>query len=175
MSEQNDTPIAELRAAADRGKEAERKAAALERENAFIKAGIDVDDPRAKYFVAGYDGELTKDAIVAEATVAGVLTPPAPPAQENGEQEQQPEGGRRQPTQEELAQDTLQEQVTGGAAPPGKPAERDEMEVGWEKFSERRQREPVSEASAEVIGRMLDLGVKGDPRYNIGAREGQQQ
>lgn len=57
----------------------------LEREHAFVKAGIDVDDSRLKYFVKGYDGELTAEAIRAQATKDGFLTqqvtPPDPTLQ----------------------------------------------------------------------------------------------
>jgi hypothetical protein len=33
------------------------------RELMFLKAGVNPDDPKAKYFVKGYDGELTVEAI----------------------------------------------------------------------------------------------------------------
>ena len=33
------------------------------RELLFLKAGVNPDDPKAKYFVKGYDGELTVEAI----------------------------------------------------------------------------------------------------------------
>lgn len=33
------------------------------RELMFLKAGVNPDDPKTKYFVKGYDGELTVDAI----------------------------------------------------------------------------------------------------------------
>lgn len=59
----------------------------LKRENAFLKAGIKPDDPKAKYFVRGYDGELTADAILAEAKAAGVIAEPAPAPAPNGAHE----------------------------------------------------------------------------------------
>jgi ribosomal protein L12E/L44/L45/RPP1/RPP2 len=34
-----------------------------QRELVFLKAGVNPDDPKAKYFVKGYDGELTVEAI----------------------------------------------------------------------------------------------------------------
>lgn len=43
------------------------------RELAFVKAGIDPDSPRHRYFAKGYDGELTVDAIKAEAAEAGLI------------------------------------------------------------------------------------------------------
>jgi uncharacterized protein YigA (DUF484 family) len=45
------------------------------RELAFVKAGIDPADSAAKYFVKGYDGELTADAIKQAAVEARLLSP----------------------------------------------------------------------------------------------------
>lgn len=44
----------------------------LERKLAFYEAGINPDDPAAKWLVKGYDGELTKEAIAAAAAEAGI-------------------------------------------------------------------------------------------------------
>lgn len=43
----------------------------------FVKAGIDVNDVKSQYFVNGYQGDLTTDAIKAAATEAGFLAAPA--------------------------------------------------------------------------------------------------
>jgi hypothetical protein len=51
---------------------------AARRALAFSRAGIDVDDPAAKYFVKGYDGELDPETIRTEAVAARLLG--APPA-----------------------------------------------------------------------------------------------
>lgn len=59
-------------------KAAEEKAAKVERELAFAKAGIDLADPKTKYFVAGYDGEIDPEKIRAAALDAGFLAPPEP-------------------------------------------------------------------------------------------------
>lgn len=66
-------------AAERREKKADRdailKAEALARENAFLRAGIDPagDEPTlVTYFVQGYKGELTAEAIKAEATRLGI-------------------------------------------------------------------------------------------------------
>lgn len=53
------------------------KGSAAERQIAFLKAGVDPDSPKAKYFVKGYDGDLTADAIKAEAVAAGLIEAPA--------------------------------------------------------------------------------------------------
>ena len=56
---QQNREIAELRKRDAEG-EATRK------ELAFLRAGIDLDDPRNQYFVKGYEGEFSREAIEAE-------------------------------------------------------------------------------------------------------------
>jgi hypothetical protein len=52
------------------------------RQLAFSRAGIDPDDPAAKYFVKAYDGDLDPEAIRAEAVAARLIgTPPASSAE----------------------------------------------------------------------------------------------
>lgn len=60
-------------------KEAAAEAAALKRERAFAKAGIDPEDAAARYFVKGYDGELSPDAIRQAAIEARLLSPDPTP------------------------------------------------------------------------------------------------
>jgi hypothetical protein len=52
------------------------RADAAERELAFAKAGVDLADPKLSYFVKGYSGELTPEAIKQEAVNAGFLAAP---------------------------------------------------------------------------------------------------
>ena len=56
-----------------RATDAEAKLAQYERRDAFRSAGLDPDDTKVSYFVKGYEGELTPEAIAAEATTAGFL------------------------------------------------------------------------------------------------------
>lgn len=58
----------------------------LKREKVFAKAGIDPDDPGARYFVKGYDGELTAEA-VRQAAVEARLLSPDPSPQDAAEQQ----------------------------------------------------------------------------------------
>ena len=46
------------------------------RELAFVKAGIDLTAPASKYFVKGYDGELSPEAITEAAVEAQLISPP---------------------------------------------------------------------------------------------------
>ena len=45
----------------------------MRRELAFARAGLPLDDPKMRYFVKGYDGEMTADAIREAALEAGFL------------------------------------------------------------------------------------------------------
>ena len=65
--------IKSLRRAASGKKKLEQELADAKRELAFARAGIDVEDPKMRYFVRGYDGELTAAAVRAAAVEAGFL------------------------------------------------------------------------------------------------------
>lgn len=62
-----------LRAAANRAKKLEAELNQMKRQMAFFEAGIPQDDPRMKYFIKGYEGELDPDAIRSAASEAGFL------------------------------------------------------------------------------------------------------
>lgn len=51
------------------------EAFAAKRELAFLKAGVNPDNPMAKYFVKAYDGELSPDAIKQAAIEAQLMSP----------------------------------------------------------------------------------------------------
>jgi hypothetical protein len=51
------------------------EAQAAQKELAFVKAGIDLNSPMAKYFVKGYDGELSPEAIRLAAEEAQLVAP----------------------------------------------------------------------------------------------------
>jgi hypothetical protein len=59
--------IRALEKQAKRAADLDAELATLRRERAFMSAGVPVDDPAARYFVKGYDGELDPDAIKAAA------------------------------------------------------------------------------------------------------------
>lgn len=50
------------------------------KELAFVKAGVDTADPKFKYFVKAYDGDMSTDAIKAALEEAQLITPQAQPA-----------------------------------------------------------------------------------------------
>lgn len=62
-----------LRRAANKSKKLEQELADARRELAFTKAGINPDDPKMRYFVKGYDGDMTAEAVRQAALEAGFL------------------------------------------------------------------------------------------------------
>lgn len=161
MSEQNPETPAELRAAADRGRK-------LERENAFLKAGIDTDDARMRYFVDGYKGELTKDAIVAEATTAGFLTTPAPVTPEQAPPvTEEPPASRREATAEEQEFESMAE-IGAESGPAGVRQEPDRSKVAWDQFEERRKAGARREdAGSSVLNSIIEGAMAGDPKFVV--------
>jgi len=65
-----------LRRAANKSKKLESENQSLKRELAFAKAGLPLDDPKMRYFVKGYDGEMEAEAIRAAAVEAGFYQQP---------------------------------------------------------------------------------------------------
>jgi len=66
----------EVKTLREKAAEAEK----LQRELAFSKAGIPMDSPMSKYFVKGYEGEFTPEAIRKAAEEANLIKPTAAPA-----------------------------------------------------------------------------------------------
>lgn len=65
--------IKSLRRAASGKKKLEQELAEARRQLAFAKAGIDLEDPKMRYFVKGYDGELDAGAVRQAAIEAGFI------------------------------------------------------------------------------------------------------
>lgn len=65
--------IKSLRRAASGKKKLEEELAQIRRELAFTKAGINSDDPKMRYFIKGYEGDLTAEAVRAAALEAGFI------------------------------------------------------------------------------------------------------
>lgn len=62
-----------LRAAVKERDELQQKLQEQNRDLAFMKANLDINDPKVKYFIKGYDGELTPEAIRAQAEADGFI------------------------------------------------------------------------------------------------------
>lgn len=70
--------IKALEKRAKAAEEAQTRAEAAERKLAFAEAGIDLSntDPKLSYFVKGYEGDLTPEAIKAKAIAEGWVSNP---------------------------------------------------------------------------------------------------
>lgn len=75
--QRSDSEWAELRRAKKAKEKAEKELADMRKQFAFQKAGIDPDDPRTSYFVKGYEGDMTVEAIREEAIKAGFIAAPS--------------------------------------------------------------------------------------------------
>ena len=86
FDEQDPNDIKSLRRAANSKKKIEQELLQAKRELAFAKAGIDPDDPRMRYFVKGYEGELTPAAVRQAATEAGFISAPVDSGSDQAQQ-----------------------------------------------------------------------------------------
>mgnify|MGYP001616038971 CR=1 FL=1 len=109
-SSQND--LRELRKKAKAHDDLLKEVALLKRDNAFRDAGINPADAKAKYFVKAYDGELTADAIKAEALAVGILQTEEQ-RQEASTQQQQAEQQRANQEQAHSRMDGAGQGATG--------------------------------------------------------------
>ena len=103
--------------------------AALKREGAFRTAGIDPSDPKARYFVKGYDGEITVEAIKAEAAEAGLIGSPDSDI----------------PADERASQDAAARLAAGAPS----PAAQDEYAQGLAELNAATTQEEVLEVAAK--------------------------
>lgn len=150
--EEENATIKQLRDAAKRGEKASARNATLEKENAFLKAGINTDTDLGKLMLTGYDGELTPDAIKAWAEriqPAGTNTTGNPEVTED----------------EKKFTDTRSELASGQSDGAGVPQSSDYVADGYEAFWQaQRDGKPRDVAAAEVLDRIIDAAGKGDPR-----------
>lgn len=70
--------LKELRRKAKSADKLQQMLDAKDRELAFARAKLDLDDPKLKYFIKGYEGELTPEAIREQAISDGFLPAPEP-------------------------------------------------------------------------------------------------
>jgi hypothetical protein len=146
--------LRELRDAAERGKNAQAEAAAARKELAFVKAGIDTDAGVGKLLLQQFDGEPTKEAVLAAAAEYGITVgaPAETPQQEI-------------PAEEQAQTRERANLATGAEVPAGTPSP-DPIAVGYQEFHELRAGgTPQADAADAVIGRIFEAAYKDhDPR-----------
>jgi len=145
--------VSALRKAADEGTAARKEADLAKRELAFVKAGVDTDSKPAQALLNNYAGDLTAEAIKAEATEWGLLSASsADPATE-------PEPDYS----EDAAQQALRDQINDPQIATNTPPEKNGIEVALDTFVEELgQGYSRTDATNRAFGRVIQAAGSGD-------------
>lgn len=151
--------LAELRAAADEGRK-------LKRENAMLRAGVDLSTPVGQLFHDGYRGDLEPEKVKeawAQVAPAAAAPPPAPdpavdPAATAAAAEAEAE--------ERARQDRSRRSIASEPADPGATPEGDPMKGAYERFNEgQAQGQSREKAGKAVIETIFQEAIGGNERF----------
>lgn len=149
--------VRQLREALKRSQAENAEGEAAKRELAFLKAGVDTSNPVGALFAKAYEGDLTAEAIKAEAATIPGLIGPAQAAPENGEETDVNEDASQTRERAALAADSK----IAGEQPPVVS-----LEAMYDDFHGlMKQGKSREEASVAVIGQIIAEGAKGNPRF----------
>jgi hypothetical protein len=145
------------------------KADRLERENALLRAGIDLESDLGSMFAKGYDGPLEVAAMREAATKVGAYKPPEEPKGEQQQQQsaqQQDQQGDQQDQQQRTGPDEADQRgMLQHGAPPDTGAvadpRDDAIKAGKAKIGEGASEE---EGVIEGFRHLVEAGVSGDQR-----------
>jgi hypothetical protein len=157
----DDTPLPQVRDAYNRANkrasELEGQVAGLEqmkRENAMLKAGVDLSSPLGTLFLDGYKGELDPDAI--KTAWSGLPSAAAAPTPSPETEAPDPEALRRQQEREALHNGS----VAPGSEPPADP-----VDAAYKVFHDGMKRGMSRDRAAPAaIDVMLKAAMDGDER-----------
>lgn len=140
-------------------KEQQTVSEGLARENALLKAGVDLKGPLGQMFAKAYDGDLTEEAIVAAATEVGAITtttPPEPP----------------DPITDAERQAALERQGLGAEGQPPGTVQGDPTEKAYADFHrDLAKGKTRDQASAAVIGEFIAEANAGNPDFRYQPEE----
>lgn len=156
-----DETLKDLRAAAGRSKEHAAEALAAKRELAFIKAGLNVDDPIVAHVMKSYDGELTSEAVKARATELGL--------ERLVKEASASEGTTDEGESTDTSQTDARNALTEGAAPPSsKDTDADPRMVGLAAFNKALESgDNRQDASGAFFREIFDAAARGDKRVLV--------
>lgn len=120
--------VRSLREALDRANEKATRADSLERELAFVKAGIDTDSGTGKLLFKAYEGDLTPEAVKAAAVEAGILA-----AESDGDTGAQPDPSTPTPPTGP-SESAVRGAITSESVPVGKAGAADMFESIYAEF-----------------------------------------
>ena len=165
MSDETNTPeedVSELRKAAKDGAAAKREAELLKRELAFTRAGIDTDSKPAKALLNAYEGELSIDAIKAEATEWGLLTATPEP---------EPEPDNSAAEQAQATREAMQ-----GSPAPDTPKPQGGVDGAFKQFlTEKDEGMSQLEATNRAFGAVIKAAAQGDSQAVFDPQKWEQQ
>lgn len=147
--------IKNLRAANKRAEERAKTAEGAVRKLAFLEAGLNPkDNPQVELFMKAYDGELTEEAIRAEATRYRLITEPTPTEEAEG-------------FESDAAQTWARQQLGADSFDPGVPVpEGDPMSNAYAEFHRlRREGSTSEEASVAVLGKIFEQARQGNAKF----------
>lgn len=152
-----------LREKAEKADEAEKELAALKRERAFEKAGVDTDHPLAKTLIPTYTGDLTAEAVKAwlEQVGASAVFGAKPP-----EESTEPPVTTPTLTPDELLAAQERQALASGSEPAGPGQGEDPWSKTLDEFVEHHQAGGKSreEAMGLALATIWDAAAKNDPR-----------
>ena len=154
--QQND--LTQLREAADEGRRARAEADRLNRENAMLRAGVDLDSKAGQYFVKGYEGELTREAILAEAEAMQGVIRGATPA---------PTSDAAPVVEHDTSQGQDRMDLAAGSAVPA-PDQANPYAVAEQAWEDARKNGGTREsAAAAPLAVLLEAAQRGDRRVIV--------
>lgn len=166
----NRQQIRSLEEKAKRAKNLETENTQLQRTNLMLQAGIDLTSDRGKFFAEGYKGELTVEAVKAQATTLGFIGAAAPSAADNESPDTPLEEGEAALAADR--RDLAQGSPADSPAPPN-PYERAD-EIGQEiRAGGGKEKEAVGAG----LNYLVNAAAQGDkrviiPSHSIAARGG---
>lgn len=166
-TEQNEPDhIKDLRAKAKGTDAATARADAAERELAFVKAGVPTDTKVAQAFLSTYTGEMTPDAIKAEAKEWNLI-----PADETLQTSQFPEGSAERQQQE------MREQLAGGGGAAGdEPPKQGGVDKALANFQKNREEGmALQQAQNHAFGEVIKAAAMGDKQAIFDPQEWEQK
>jgi hypothetical protein len=149
--------IEQLEADLAAAREANAEAAKAVRENAMLRAGVNLDSPVGAMFAKAYDGELNADAIKDEAVKVGALTTITPTTEPTT---------TTTPTAEEQQLVRDRQVLTAEGAPAGQAAGGEPIEESYEGFRAGMAKgESREKAAGAVFGRFIAEANGGNPDF----------
>ena len=170
----NDDNLANLRKLAKDGKSAIDRANELERENLFLRAGINLDTKLGKMLFKTFDGDSLDD-LKAEATEIGLLTGNTNPARTTAPGAPTDDAGDGDDDDQQMRRDQQRNRqtITGGSAGGQQSTDTPHpIDAAYKDFHEDRAKGVRLEtAQLAVIDKVLVAAGKGDKRVIFNQRE----